>query len=75
MVADKFNELGSNYKYPRMSPQAKHRMYNDYVKGMNVRDICLKYGVMSERAYAIIWQKEYFYKIVYPKIGETTARL
>jgi hypothetical protein len=58
-----------------MSPQSKHRLYNDYVKGMNVRDICLKYGVLTERAYAMIWQKEYFYKVVYPRVGETTTRM
>jgi hypothetical protein len=35
----------------------------------------LKYGIIPERACAIIWMKDYFYKIVYPKIGETTTRL
>jgi hypothetical protein len=69
------NEAETNINFPRMSPWGKHRVYKDYKKGMNIRDISLKYGILPERACAIIWQKEYFFKVVYPKCGETPFRL
>lgn len=59
---------------PRMSPWAKQRVYKDYQKGMNMRDISLKYGITHKRAAAIVYQKEMFFKIMYPKLGETYAR-
>lgn len=60
---------------PRMSQFGRQRVYNDYMKGMNVRDISIKYGILPERVLAIVWMKEYFFKIVYPKVGETCARV
>ncbi len=58
-----------------MSPWAKERVYKDYLKGMNIRDISLKYGIVPKRAAAMVYQKELFYKHVYPKTGESYARL
>jgi len=60
---------------PRMSPWGKQRVYNDYMKGMNTRDISLKYGILPERVAAIVWTREYFLKVVYPKCGETYSRM
>jgi len=71
------NEMDPYYSkivQPRMSPWAKQRVYLDYQKGMNLRDISLKYAITHKRAAAIIYQKELFFKIMYPKLGETYAR-
>ena len=73
--ANEAAEAASKGHMPRMSPYAKIRIYKDYKKGMNIRDISLKYGILPERACGIIWMKDYFYKIVYPRVGETTTRL
>ncbi len=59
----------------RLSPWAKERMWRDFHKGVSVRDLSLKYGILPERVKAIVWQREYFWKDVYPKIGETGMRL
>lgn len=42
---------------------------------MTIRDMSLKYGLLPERIRAIVWQREHFWKEVYPKIGETGLRL
>lgn len=57
-----------------MSPKAKLRVYNDYYGGMSVRDISMKYGIVPERVCAIVWSFEYYFKVVYPRVGETAAR-
>lgn len=59
---------------PSMSLEAKQRVYKDYKGGMSVRDISLKFGILPERVCAIVWNMEYFLKIVYPRIGETMTR-
>jgi len=68
-------DIAPGHVYPRMSPEGKTRVYNDYMKGMSIRDISLKYGILQERALAIIYQREFFLKVVYPKIGETLTRM
>ena len=40
-----------------------------------MRDLSLKFGILPERVKAILWQREYFWREVYPKIGETGVRL
>ena len=60
---------------PRMSQHGRQRVYNDYKKGMTLRDISIKYGILPERVLAIVYLKEYFFRVVYPKTGETCARL
>ena len=68
-------EMDRDQFHPILSPDARDRIYIDWQKGMALKDISLKYGVLKERALAVIYQCEYYYKVLYPKIGETTARL
>ena len=70
-----FDTYTSDTLQPRMSPWAKTRVHSDYLKGMNIRDISLKYGILPKRAAAIIYQREYWLKVIYPKTGETLARM
>lgn len=59
----------------RVSPWCKEQIYRDYHLGSSIRDLSLKNGLLPERIRAIIWQREYFWKEVYPKIGETGLRM
>lgn len=61
--------------YGRMSPFAKEMIYREYQKGMTVKDLSLKYGILQQRVKAIVFQKFLFWKEVYPRCGETTMRL
>jgi hypothetical protein len=41
--------------YGRLSPFAKEQLYREYHKGMSVKDLSLKYGIMHQRVKAIIF--------------------
>lgn len=59
----------------RMSPMAKEELYRNYIKGMNIKDLSLKYGIIPQRVKAIIFQRHLYWNEVYPKMGETHMRL
>lgn len=71
---DKVQRQHNKLDFPNMSPQGKLNVYKDYIGGMNLRDISMKYGIVPERVCAIVWSYEYYFKIVYPRVGESTAR-
>jgi len=75
VIYQKTKEDRADDPHYRLSPEARHRVYKDYKLGMNIRDISLKYGILPERACAIIWTLEYYFKVVYPKVGESVARM
>jgi hypothetical protein len=61
--------------YGRLSPFAKEQLYREYHKGMSVKDLSLKYGILHQRVKAIIFQKHLYWEEVYPKLGESHMRL
>lgn len=58
-----------------MSPVGKEKLYVDYQKGMSIKNLSLKYGILQERVKAIIFQKHLYWNEVYPKLGMTHLRL
>jgi hypothetical protein len=58
-----------------MSPVAKEELYLNYMKGMTIKDLSLKYGALPQRVKAIIFQRHLYWTQVYPKLGETHMRL
>jgi hypothetical protein len=61
--------------FGRMSPFSKEILFREYQKGMTVKDLSLKYGILKERVKAIVYQKYLYWHEVYPKMGETHMRL
>jgi len=59
----------------RMSPVGKEELYRNYQRGMTIKDLSLKYGILPMRVKAIIFQKHLYWTEVYPKLGETHMRL
>ena len=59
----------------RLSPFAKENVYRDYLKGMTIKDLSLKYGILHMRVQAIIYQKHLYWEEIYPKLGETHMRM
>ena len=39
----------------RMSPVAKEELYLNYKKGMTIKDLSLKYGILPQRVKAIVF--------------------
>jgi len=73
-----FMEDPENYEkgyYGRLSPFAKEQLYREYHKGMSVKDLSLKYGILQQRVKAVIFQKHLYWEEVYPKLGESHMRL
>lgn len=58
-----------------MSPIAKEELFQNYVKGMTIKDLSLKYGILPQRVKAIVFQRHLYWEEVYPKLGETHMRL
>ena len=50
----KFRRRGIKY-FGRMSPIAKEELYLNYQKGMTIKDLSLKYGILPQRVKAIIF--------------------
>lgn len=46
-----------------------------YQKGMTIKDLSLKFGILPQRVKAIVYQKHIYWNEVYPKLGETHMRL
>lgn len=44
-----------NGYYGRMSPFVKETIYREYQKGMSVKDLSLKYGILHQRVKAIVF--------------------
>lgn len=59
----------------RMSPFVKETIYREYHRGMSVKDLSLKYGILHQRVKAIIFQKHLYWEEVYPKLGESHMRM
>lgn len=59
----------------RMSPFVKETIYREYQRGMSVKDLSLKYGILHQRVKAIVFQKHLYWEEVYPKLGESHMRL
>jgi hypothetical protein len=59
----------------RMSFMGKEELYLNYQKGMSIKDLSLKYGILPQRVKAIIFQKHLYWNEVYPRMGETHQRL
>jgi hypothetical protein len=57
-----------------MSPAGKEKLYVDYQKGMTVKDLSLKFGILQERVKAIIFQKHMYWNEIYPKLGVSHMR-
>jgi len=68
---DEDSEWEDNPLAARLSPAAKEKIYLDYRAGTSVTDISLRYGILNERVKAVVWQREYFWNYIYPKLGET----
>ena len=73
-LVEDFNMNDQQY-VGRMSPHAKEELYLLYQKGMTVKDLSLKYGILPQRVKAIVFQKHLYWNEVYPKLGETHQRL
>lgn len=58
-----------------MSYQGKEDLFLHYQKGMTIKDLSLKYGILPQRVKAIIFQKHLYWNEVYPKMGESHQRL
>lgn len=59
----------------RISPMAKEELYRLYLKGTNIKDLSLKYGIIPQRVKAVIFQRHLYWNEVYPKLGETHMRM
>jgi hypothetical protein len=59
----------------RLSPHATETIYNLYRDGWTINDISFKFGILPERAKAIVWCKRYFYDEVVSNIDRTMWRL
>ena len=59
----------------RMSPFVKETTYREYQRGMSVKDLSLKYGILQQRVKAMVFQKHMYWNEVYPKLGESHMRL
>jgi hypothetical protein len=59
----------------RMSPFVKETIYREYQRGMSVKDLSLKYGILQQRVKAMVFQKHMYWNEVYPKLGESHMRL
>mmetsp|Transcript_16347 Transcript_16347/g.25272 ORF Transcript_16347/g.25272 Transcript_16347/m.25272 type:complete len:213 (-) Transcript_16347:10-648(-) len=59
----------------RLSPGVKENIYREYLNGMSVKNLSLKYGILGERVKAIVHQKFLYWNEVYPRLGETHMRL
>jgi len=57
--------------YGRLSPLAKEQIYRLYQKGMTVKDLSLKFGILPQRVKAVVFQRHLYWNEVYPKMGET----
>tara|TARA_B110000285_G_C14910844_1_gene507871 strand:+ start:250 stop:585 length:336 start_codon:yes stop_codon:yes gene_type:complete len=58
-----------------MSPFVKETIYREYQRGMSVKDLSLKYGILQQRVKAMVFQKHMYWNEVYPKLGESHMRL
>ncbi|EAR94450.1 hypothetical protein TTHERM_00046550 (macronuclear) [Tetrahymena thermophila SB210] len=51
----------------RLSCKARDDIYELYQKGWSIKDICTRYGIVPERAKAVIWMCEKYYFQILPK--------
>ena len=58
-----------------MSPFVKEIIFREYNKGMSIKDLSMKYGILQQRVKAIVYQKHLYWNEVYPRLGETHMRL
>lgn len=55
----------------RVSPFIKEDIYRAYLEGWTVKDLSYKYGLAPERIKCIVFDRDYFWKNIYPIIGES----
>lgn len=48
----------------RLSQQAKLSIYLMYLEGAKVKDICVRFGIVPQRAKIVIWMQQYFFECV-----------
>src|SRR5690606_22154285 len=60
--------------YGRVSPWCKEEIYRLYLEGWTIRDLSYKYGLLPERVKVIIFMRDQFWKVMYPKLGESGLR-
>lgn len=48
----------------RLSQQARLSIYMMYLEGSTIRDICVRFGIVPQRAKAVIWMQQYFFECV-----------
>jgi len=58
----------------RVSPFIKEDIYRAYLEGWTVKDLSYKYGFAPERIKCIVFDRDYFWKHIYPIIGESGLR-
>jgi hypothetical protein len=69
---EKGQHLFKDYKIiGRVSPGCKEEIYRNYIAGWTVKDLSYRYGIVPERVKFIVFWRDYFWKEIYPKIGET----
>ena len=59
----------------RLSPFAKEEIYDLYKQGWTVNDISHKFGILTERVHAVIFQRQLFWEEIYPRMGETALSM
>lgn len=65
MISEKLDPA----KPPVMSPEACQKIYDLYIQGWSVRDVCRRFGIIPARAKFVIWSKAQFLHEVLPKSG------
>jgi hypothetical protein len=48
----------------RLSQQARLSIFMMYLEGAKIRDICVRFGIVPQRAKAVIWMQQYFFECV-----------
>jgi hypothetical protein len=68
-------DSNKNEEYvPKLSPWRQEEIYRLYLEGWNVKDLSYKFGILPERVKAVAWMRHQFWKVEYPKIGESGLR-
>lgn len=61
--------------FGRVSPWAKEEIFRLYLEGWSIRDLSIRFGILPERAKAIIWCRKQFYDEIFPRLDIKTVRL
>lgn len=50
----------------RLSTAARFQIYLMYLEGNSIREICIRYGILPQRAKAVVWMAQYYFECVGP---------